>query len=287
MNVTCKPNWASSFLFWGDNVCMPPVYIMHSLWCTSETQTIFFVNNFNFQSLFPMIPTHTFNPLYILTGACLVKWKECMNVFVVCFYCSYTLSTEPQKSHIWSNLPLKIAPSFSLSETLSTKLKKLQFSCYICPSLCIQHLFHDVRGTVIITYQFWLNLSYYSFIRPVRSFLKRGCRFFYRSAAGGGGGGGGLQHFFSLLKICSRQFSRHGVGVSSYITNLYTSNKKRFSPPKGGCGRTHCTPPPPPTFGRACFHIFCLIALIKACLHFKFEMSLENWNTKHSHYFFL
>ena len=50
--------------------------------------------------------------------------------------------------------------------------------------------------------------------------------------------GGDSDHFFPFLTILG-QFSRHGVGVSSYITNLYNkqaNNKKRFFTSKGGGG---------------------------------------------------
>ena len=99
--------------------------------------------------------------------------------------------------------------------------------------------------------------------RPVGSFLKRGVQILHqvrtqqfasrvaqvlKNLMGGGGGGGGgwrLRHFENL-----GQFSRHWVGVSSYmyITNLYNkhASKKKKTLPKGGCGRTHHTPPPPP-----------------------------------------
>ena len=40
----------------------------------------------------------------------------------------------------------------------------------------------------------------------------------------GGGGGGDSDTFFPFLKILG-QFSRHGVGVSSYITNKRASKK--------------------------------------------------------------
>ena len=66
-------------------------------------------------------------------------------------------------------------------------------------------------------------------------------------------GARGLWHFYSFFKKIG-QFSRHGVGVSSFISNLYNkqaskqTNKEKGSTSKRGCGRTHRTPP----FGRAC-----------------------------------
>ena len=45
---------------------------------------------------------------------------------------------------------------------------------------------------------------------------------------GGPGGGGDSDTFFSFLKILG-QFSRHGVGVSSYITNLSNLYNKQAS----------------------------------------------------------
>ena len=59
----------------------------------------------------------------------------------------------------------------------------------------------------------------------------------------GGGGVCSQQQKNSFLKILG-QFSRHGVGVSLFITNLYNKPPKKFSLPKGGCSRTHRTPPP-------------------------------------------
>ena len=61
-----------------------------------------------------------------------------------------------------------------------------------------------------------------------------------KSRGGGGGGGGvGLEHFSFLTKKKKlSQFPRHGVGVSSYMTNLFnakwaTTTKKLFPDPKG------------------------------------------------------
>ena len=73
----------------------------------------------------------------------------------------------------------------------------------------------------------------------------------HKEVSGGGGGGGDSNTFYSFLQILG-QFSSHGVGVSSYITNIYNkqATKKKFSSPKGGCGRTHRTPTPPPPLDR-------------------------------------
>ena len=103
--------------------------------------------------------------------------------------------------------------------------------------------------------------------RPVGSFLKMGCgfctrsvrsNFLYRSAAsvesraspekaggGGGGGGGNPTCLFSFSNV--GQFSRHGVGVSLYVTNLYnkhTSNNNKITSKRGVW--SHPSPPPPP-----------------------------------------
>ena len=58
-------------------------------------------------------------------------------------------------------------------------------------------------------------------------------------------GGGELLTLFFL-----RQVSRHGVGVSSYITNLYNKHarKKKNHIQKGGAVAPNAPPPP---FGRA------------------------------------
>ena len=66
----------------------------------------------------------------------------------------------------------------------------------------------------------------------------------WKSRWWGGGGGGELQYLFSLKNF--GQFSRQGVGVSSYITNLsdkQASKEKQTriqenknSNPKGGGG---------------------------------------------------
>ena len=58
---------------------------------------------------------------------------------------------------------------------------------------------------------------------------------------GGGGGIGGLWHFFFLSQKKFGQFPRHGVGVSSYMTDKQESKKKKkevffFADAKGGGG---------------------------------------------------
>ena len=69
-----------------------------------------------------------------------------------------------------------------------------------------------------------------------------------------GGGGGWLPTLFFPFywKQIGGQFSRHGVGVSSYITNIYNKqakNNKKFFTSKRGV-QSHPSHPLPP-FGRA------------------------------------
>ena len=95
-------------------------------------------------------------------------------------------------------------------------------------------------------------------VRPVRSFLKRGCGFFFdRSAASleiraspeknwwaGGGGGGDSDTFCFLLKHFWSIFQTRGSGNLRTSPTSITSKQQqqKFSPLKGGCGRTHRTP---------------------------------------------
>ena len=100
---------------------------------------------------------------------------------------------------------------------------------------------------------------------PSEAFWKRGCGFFLQ-----------VRHQpQKSRKSWKSFFSRHGVGISSYITNLYNEgneerkkeNKKkyRFSPSKGGCGRTHRTPPPPLRTGLEGEDMYILNLIIDLC----------------------
>ena len=62
------------------------------------------------------------------------------------------------------------------------------------------------------------------------------------------GGGGGTPTLFPSSKILG-QFSRHGVGISSYITNISDKARKQANKRKEKGG---VSPPPPPPCVRAC-----------------------------------
>ena len=72
--------------------------------------------------------------------------------------------------------------------------------------------------------------------------LKKGSR---------GGGGGGVPILFFLLTKRFDQFYRHGVGVSSYMTNISDKQASKMNFKNGaGVFEPPITPPPPPPHSR-------------------------------------
>ena len=76
---------------------------------------------------------------------------------------------------------------------------------------------------------------YFTHVRPVRKLFENGGVDFASKVAevlkkadeGGRGEGGTPTLFFSVSNFFLLQFSRHGVGVSSYITNLYNKHARQ------------------------------------------------------------
>ena len=125
--------------------------------------------------------------------------------------------------------------------------------------MCFQTLTYVFRACCVFIEYAWSNpwrththlhwCTQYFFKGGVCMQAVMPCQPWKSSLSGGGGGGESPTHlifFFFFLNFFLLQFSRHGVGVSSYITKKYIYQVFFFRS-KGGCPRVH-----------ACTHRYCI-----------------------------